>query len=55
MSEETKGNFVAMLNQLADIAADKTIEVGTDINNDEYIAQLNQMLEAGEITAEQIQ
>ena len=55
MSEETKGNFVAMLNQLADIAANKTIEIGTDINNDEYITQLNQMLEAGEITAEQIQ
>lgn len=55
MSEETKDNFVAMLNQLADIAANKTIEIGTDINNDEYIAQLNQMLEAGEITAEQIQ
>lgn len=57
MSEETKGNFVAMINQLADIAADG-IEIGTnieDINDSDYIAQLNKMLEAGEITAEQIQ
>lgn len=55
LSEETKGNFVAMINQLADIAADKTITVGTDINNEEYISSLNEMLANGEITAEQIQ
>lgn len=55
LSEEDKTNFAHILNEFADIAANNEIVIGTDINSEEYISQLNEMLSAGRITAEQVQ
>ena len=58
ISDDAKGNFVAMINQFieeAKIASnDLSIDVGATMDLDSYTEQLNKMLEAGDITAEEV-
>lgn len=58
ISDDAKGNFVAMINQFISAAEAESngleIDVGATMDLDSYTNQLNKMLEAGDITAEEV-
>ena len=54
-SEENRNWFATLLNQFAAMANETDIGVSVDLDDKDYLNRLNQMLEAGEITAEQVQ
>lgn len=54
-TEENRNWFASLLQDFADQAEAANFEIGMTINDSEYIEKLNAMLDAGEITAEQVQ
>ena len=56
LADNAKNNLLAMLNQAIDLAQNEVdgIAVDAKLNDSSYIEQLNKMLEAGEITADEV-
>ena len=54
-TEENRNWFASLLEDFADQAEAANFEIGMTINDSAYIEKLNAMLDAGEITAEQVQ